>query len=222
MRAFHRLALVTSLIVSALPAFAAGSMRTAGFQFQADGLFASPSGNVRAAGGASLSDRIGSGAGFSLAPTIGLRPHVAFGARVSYFGAEKDGQVTFSDITTGVGPFNESRRYRGTSVHGVFQYRHAAGRFEWGLEGGAGVLTSRERLVASSSSGEKASAVGVQQDLSFLGGASLAWLAGWNSDLVVSGRWIGSSTGDGSVWSSGDSPSFTTVSLGVRYPHDTH
>jgi hypothetical protein len=147
---------------------------------------------------------------------------VAFGARVSYFGAEKDGQVTFSDIVPGVGPFSESRRMRETAVHGVFQYRKAAGKFEWGLEGGAGVLTSRVRLVANSSSGEKASAVGVQQDLSFLGGASLAWLAGWNSDVVVSGRWIGTSTGDGSVWSSGDSPSFTTWSLGVRYPHDTH
>ncbi len=222
MRAFPRLVVVTSLLVFALPAFAAGSMRTAGFQLQADGLVHSPSGDVRAAGDAALSDRLGGGPGFALTGTLGVRPHLAIGARVSYFGSENDGSLMFTDIVAGVGPFAESRRFRGTAVHGVLQYRHATGKFEWGLEAGAGVLSARERLVLTSANGEKASAVGVQQDASFMGGVSLAWLAGWNSDVVASGRLIGTSTGDGAVWSSGDSPRFTTWSLGVRYPHDTH
>ena len=221
MRRFSRPVLILSLLLFALPA-AAGSMRTAGLQVQADGLFQSPSGTLSAANAASLSDRIGSGGGFALTASLGVRPHLALGARVSYFGGDGEGPLTFSDIAT-VGPFNEARRFRGTAVHGVLQYRQAiGGKLEWSLEAGAGLLSVRERLVLTSATGEKASAVGVQQDPSFMGGLSLAWLAGWNSDLVMSGRWIGTSPGDGAVWSSSDSPSFTTWSLGVRYPHDTH
>lgn len=221
MRRFSRPVLILSLFLFAFPA-AAGSMRTAGFQVQADGLFQSPSGTLSAANAAALSDRLGSGGGFALTASLGVRPHLALGARVSYFGGDGEGPFTFSDIAT-AGPFNESRRFRGTTVHGVLQYRQAIGaRLEWSLEAGAGVLSVRERLVLTSASGEKASAVGVQQDPSFMGGLSLAWLAGWNSDLVMSGRWIGTSPGDGAVWSSADSPRFTTWSLGVRYPHDTH
>lgn len=222
MRAFHRLAVLTSMLLCAIPASAA-SMRTAGFQLQGDGLIHSPSGNVKAAGGESLADRLGGGGGFALTATIGVRNHLALGPRVAYFGSEHEGSKSFTDIVAGVGPFAESRRYRGTAVHGVLQYRQAVGaKIEWSIEAGAGVLSSRERLVLTSASGEKASAVGVQRDLSFIGGASVAVLAGWNSDLVLGGRWIGTSTDDGAVWSSGDSPSFLTWTLGVRYPHDTH
>jgi len=207
-----------------LPATAAAAtMRTAGFQFQADGLTQSPSGHVAAAGDASLADRLGGGGGFALTASLGVRPHLALAARVAYFGSDHDGSLTFNDIVAGVGPFHEERRLRATVVHGLLQYRQAVGaQFEYVLEAGGGVVSARERLVLTSATGEKASAVGVQQDPSWLAGAALAWLAGWNADLVAGARWIGTSTRDGAVWSSGDSPSFLTWSLGVRYPHNTH
>ena len=225
MRSFVRPVLVVALLVSALPARAATSMRTAGFQLQADGLLSVPSASNVASVGASLSSLVGNGAGFAITGTIGVRPSLALGARVAYFGSTGEHERFLIDplAPLGVGPFHEERRLRVTTVHAVLQHRRALGRrFEWALDLGAGVMSSRERLVLDSATGNKASLVGVQLDPSVAVGGQLAWLAGANTDLVANLRWNGSFTTDGAVWSKDDSPSFTTWSLGLRYPHDTH
>jgi len=221
MRATASVAALALALVSAIPAHAQGSMRTAPFQLQADGVFQSISGTAHGANDERLQDRLDSGGGFAITSSIGVRPHVALAARVHYFSSTGAGSLTFRDIVQ-AGPFHEDRRLRTTNVHGLLQYRHGAGRFQWQVEAGAGVQSARYRLVLTSATGEKASAVGVQLDPSFAGGLQMGWLAGWNSDFVVAGRWIGVASGDGAVWSKGDSPRFLTWSLGVRYPHGTH
>lgn len=225
MRSFVRTVLVVALFALAHPTHAATSMRTAGFQLQADGLLQMPSGSNVAAVGFPLSTIVGKGPGFAITGTIGVRPSLALGARVAYFGSTGEREAWFVDplAPAGLGPFQEERRLRVTTVHAIVQRRHAIGpRLEWALELGAGVMSSRERLVLDSATGTKASRVGVQLDPSVAVGGHLAWLATANTDLVANVRWNGSFTTDGAVWSKDDSPSFTTVSLGLRYPHDTH
>jgi len=221
MRAIASTAALALALASAVPAHAQGSLSTAPFQLQADGVFQSISGTAQAANDQALQDRLDPGGGFALTASVGVRRHVALAARVQYLSNTGAGPFTFRDIAQ-VGPFHEDRRLRTTNVHGLLQYRHGAGRFQWQVEAGAGVQSARYRLVLTSATGEKASAVGVQLDPSYTGGLQLAWLAGWDSDLVVAGRWIGVASGDGAVWSKGDSPRFLTWSLGVRYPHGTH
>lgn len=225
MRSFVRPVVLVALLAGVVPAHAATSMRTAGFQLQADGLLHMPSGGDVAAVGFPLSTIVGKGPGFAITGTIGVRPTIALGARVAYFGSTGEREAWFVDplAPAGLGPFHEERRLRVTTVHAVLQRRRAIGpRFEWALDLGAGVMSSRERLVLDSATGTKASRVGVQLDPSVSAGGSLAWLMGANTDLVGNVRWNGSFTTDGAVWSKDDSPSFTTWSLGLRYPHDTH
>ena len=228
---WRRLLPVAVLIGFALPAVAAAQTRTPGFQLQADGVLYSPHGSVEAAGGAKLQDLVSTGPGFALTASLGLMRRWAVAARVAYFGSEKDGRFQFVDdlntngqlYTDGVGPYDLSRRLRATAVHGLLQYRQGiAKRVELALEAGGGVVSARERLVLASATGEKASAVGVQLDPSYALGAALAVQSGWNTDVVGGARWMGSFSGDGAVWSQGDSPGYLHWTLGVRYPHDTH
>ena len=100
--------------------------------------------------------------------------------------------------------------------------RPLGGKLQWELELGGGVSQSREKLRLTDATGEKASAVGVQLDPSYTAGAALGYRMRWNTDLVGSFRWSMTSTGDGAVWSSGDSPAYLNWTLGLRYPHETH
>lgn len=225
MRPFRSLALAAILLVTAAPLALAADARTPGLQLQVDGLMASHSGTVAAASGAELSSLLDPGAGFALTASLGLKRTLSLGARVSYLGGQGEGDLTFVDLAspTGTGPFREERRLRSTTVHALLLSRHVLGKHaEWALEAGAGVTQTRERLVLTSATGEKASAVGVQLDPSFSLGASVALLAGGNTDLVLGGRWIAVRSGDGAAWSRGDDPRHLTWSLGLRYPHDTH
>jgi len=214
-----------------LPVVAAAQSRTPGFQLQADGLLYSPHGTVSAAGDAKLSSLLSSGPGFALTGTLGLTRHWVVGARVAYYSSDKDGSFRFVDqlntngqpFADGAGPFGLNRRLRATAVHGLLQYRRGVGpRVELVLEAGGGVVSARERLVLTSATGEKASAVGVQLDPSWAAGAGIAVTAGWNADVVAGWRWTGSLSGDGALWTQGDSPGYMNWTLGVRYPHDTH
>ena len=225
MRSTVRLALVLALLVLTAPVMAAPSVPTAGFQLQADGLLHVPSGGEVASTGFPLSTMIGKGPGFALTATMGLRPHLAIGARVAHFGSTGEREAWFVDPLSpyGLGPFHEERRLRVTMLHAILQHRAFYGRrFEWSLDLGGGIMMSRERLVLDSATGTKASRVGVQRDPSYTFGTGLAWWAAGNTDLVASARWNGSFTTDGAVWSKDDSPNFMTWSLGLRYPHDTH
>jgi len=214
------------LFLLLLPAVAAAQSKKApGFQLQLDGLVYSPSGTVASLGGTDLSVLLPSGPGFALTGSFGVSRHWLLAARVAYFGSSQDGSYTFVDgvSTTGQGPFALNRELHVTNVHGLLQYRHPLGvKFLWELEAGAGVSQSRERLVLNDATGEKASAVGVQLDPSYTAGAALGYLTQWNTDLVGSFRWSMSATGDGAVWSSGDSPAYLNWTLGLRYPHETH
>ncbi|MEY4375257.1 MAG: hypothetical protein RL760_1424, partial [Candidatus Eisenbacteria bacterium] len=145
MRSFVRPVLVVALLALALPARAATSMRTAGFQLQADGLLYMPSGSNVASVGFPLSTIVGKGPGFAVTGTIGVRPSLALGARVAYFGSTGEREAWFVDPLSpaGLGPFHEERRLRVTTVHALLQNRHALGsRVEWALELGAGVMSS--------------------------------------------------------------------------------
>jgi len=62
----------------------------------------------------------------------------------------------------------------------------------------------------------------VQLDPSYAVGAALTVQSGLNTDVVGGARWMGSFSGDGALWSQGDSPGYLHWTLGVRYPHDTH
>lgn len=225
MRPFRSLALAAVLLAATAPLALGADARIPGLQLQLDGLMASHSGTVAAAGNADLSSLLDPGQGFALTATYGIRRTLSLAARVSYLGGEGEGDLTFVDLASpgGTGPFHQERRLRSTTVHALLQSRHPLGkRAEWSFEAGAGLTQTRERLVATSATGEKASAVGVQMDPSFSLGASLALLAGGNTDLVLGGRWIAVRSGDGAAWSRGDDPRHVTWSLGLRYPHDTH
>ena len=193
------------------------------FQVQLDGLLYSPSGTVASLGGAELSALLPSGPGFAVTGSIGIARRWIVAARVAYFGSSQDGSFSFADGVPPAGPYAINRELHVTNVHGLLQYRHPlAANLQWELEAGAGVSQSRERLVLSSATGEKASAVGVQLDPSYTAGASLGYLALWNTDVVGSFRWSRTAAGDGAVWTSGDAPSYLNWTLGLRYPHETH
>ena len=223
---FLRRNLLVLLLATLVPgaAAAAAASKTVGFQLQLDGLVYSPSGTVQAANDADLSLLLPSGPGIALTASRGVARAWVLAARMAYFGSNQDGSFHFDDqFSTNGPPFALNRELHVTTAHGLLQYRHPlGGKLEWSLEAGGGVAQSREKLVLSSSTGEKANAVGVQLDPSVAAGGSLAYMAGWNTDLVGGVRWSKSLTGDGAVWSDGDSPSFLNWSLGVRYPHNTH
>ena len=223
--------LLLALVLSPAPA-AAQSGKAPGFQVQLDGLVYSPGGTVESLGGTQLSSLLPSGPGFALTGSLGVARRWVVEARVSYFGSDQDGSFRFVDVfntngqpfTDGAGPYALSRELHVTNAHGLLAYRRPlGGKLQWELELGGGVSQSREKLRLSDATGEKASAVGVQLDPSFAAGGSLGWLLQrWNTDVVGSFRWSRSFTGDGAVWSSGDSPSWVNWTLGVRYPHETH
>ena len=219
------------LLAAAWPSIAFAQAKAPGFQLQVDGVLYSPSGTVESVGGTQLSSLLPSGPGFAIGGSIGFARRWLVAARVAYFGSNQDGSFRFVDdlnttgqpFADGSGPYALNRELHVTNVHGLLQYRRPLGnRMLWELELGGGVSQSRERLVLDSATGEKASAVGVQFDPSFAAGACLGYQAGWNTDVVGGLRWSKSLTGDGAVWTDGDSPSFMNWSLGVRYPHDTH
>jgi hypothetical protein len=220
-------ATLTVLAVLLWPALAGAqtsqSSKTPGFQFQVDGLVYSPSGTVASLGGTELSLLLPTGPGFAITGSLGLARHWILAARVAYFGSNQDGSFHFADGGPPAGPYALNRELHATNVHALLQYRHPlAARFQWELEAGGGVSQSREKLLLSNATGEKASAVGVQLDPSFAAGGALGYLAGWNTDLVGSVRWSMTSASDGAVWTSGDAPAYLNWSLGLRYPHDTH
>jgi len=228
---FLRRTLLVLTFAAAIRGAAAAASSTVGFQLQLDGLVYTPSGTVQAQNDADLSLLLPSGPGFALTASLGVMRHWVLGARVAYFGSDQDGRFQFDDqfntngqpLAEGSGPFGLTRELHVTTAHALLEYRHPlGGKLEWSLEAGGGVAQSREKLVLTSSTGEKASAVGVQLDPSVATGGQLAWVAGWNTDVVGSVRWSKSLTGDGAVWSDGDSPSFFNWSLGLRYPHNTH
>ena len=219
------------LLLAAPGSAAAASRNTVGFQLQLDGLVYTPSGKVQAQRDADLSALLPKGPGFALTASLGVFRSWVLAARVSYFGSNQDNSFRFQDqfntngqpFADGSGPYGLNRELHVTTGHGLLEYRHPlGGKLEWSLEAGGGVAQSRERLVLTSATGEKASAVGVQLDPSIAAGGSLAYLAGWNADVVGSVRWSKSLTGEGAVWSDGDAPSFFNWSLGLRYPHNTH
>lgn len=229
MRSILWSALALAFVLLAHPSHA--DTKAPGFQLQADGLRYSPSGTLAAADGAALSDLLASGPGLAVTGTIGLRQHWCLAARASYFQSSGSGRFRFVDdvntngapVGDGAGPFDIDRKLRVTAVMGLFQYRRALGsKLELALEGGAGVVSARERLIIVSATGEKASAVGVQMDPAWSAGLGLAWLAAANSDLVFSARWTGSFEETGALWTKGDSPGYLQTAIGLRYPHDTH
>lgn len=224
MRPFPFLALVVLTALAASSAHAS-KLRRENLQLQVEGLGFAPSGSLSAQGGAALSDLVGMGPGYALGATLGVRPSLAVGVRMLYFGASTQGTHTFVDEAApgGVGPFPQERKLRVTTVYGLLQYRHALGeRALWSLEAGGGAAQSRERLVLSGTATEQASAVGVQLDPTYALGAGLAWRAFGNTALTLDGRWIGTLTGDGAVWADGDSPRYLIASVGLRYPHDSN
>ncbi len=228
MRSFRRV--IFLLATLSLPTVADAQSGAPGFQLQVDGVLASLQGTLAAANGAELSSLLSSSPGFAITASLGVRRHWTLGARVAHFGSEGDDVFQFVDeansnglpFTDGAGPYDLNRRLRATAVHGLLQYRRALGaRTEWLLEGGGGVVSARERLVLTSATGEKASAVGEQLDPSWVAGSGLGLVVGWNTQLVASARWTGTITSDGAVWTQGDSPSYLHWGLGLRYPHDS-
>ena len=192
-----------------------------GFQLQADGLVYSPGGTVSSLGGTHLSSLLPSGPGFALTGSLGIARRWVVEARVAYFGSNQDGSFHFADGLPPSGPYAISRELHVTNVHALLAYRRPlAAKFQLELEAGGGVSQSRERLVLTDATGEKASAVGVQLDPSYTAGASLGWLAGWNTDLMGGVRWSATAASDGAVWTSGDSPAYMNWTLGLRYPHE--
>ena len=214
------------------PALAAAQTAKApGLQLQMDGLVYLPSGTVESLGGTQLSSLLPSGPGFAITASLGLKPHWLLEGRVAYFGSNQDGSFRFVDdlntngqpFTDGSGPYALHRELHVTNVHALLAYRHPlAERFLWELELGGGLSQSREELRLTNANGEKASAVGAQLDPSFTAGGALGATLGWNTDLIGSLRWSKSLTGDGAVWSDGDSPAYMNWTLGLRYPHETH
>jgi len=205
------------------PALAsAQGAKAPGFQVQVDGLVYSPGGTVESLGGTQLSSLLPSGPGFAVTGSLGFARRWVVEARVAYFGSNEDGSFHFADGLPPAGPYAINRELHVTNVHALLAYRRPlAAKVQLELEAGGGVSQSRERLVLSNPTGEKASAVGVQLDPSYTAGAALGWLAGWNTDVMGSVRWSMSAVGDGAVWTSGDSPAFMNWTLGLRYPHDT-
>jgi len=220
------------VLMNLVPALAAAQTAKApGLQLQLDGLYYSPSGTVESLGGTQLSSLLPSGPGFALTASLGFARRWVVEGRVAYFGSNQDGSFRFVDefntngqpFTDGSGPYALQRELHVTNVHALIAYRHPlAAKFLWELELGGGVSQSREELRLTNATGEKASAVGSQLDPSFAAGGALGWTLGWNTDMVGSLRWSKSFTGDGAVWSSGDSPAYMNWTLGLRYPHETH
>jgi hypothetical protein len=220
-------ATLTVLAVLLWPALAGAqtsqSAKTPGFQLQLDGLVYSPSGTVASLGGTELSVLLPTGPGFAVTGSIGIARRWILAARVAYFGSNQDGSFHFADGVPPAGPYALNRELHATNVHALLQYRRAlAANFLWELELGGGVSQSREQLLLSDATGEKASAVGVQLDPSYAAGGSLGYVTPWNTDLVGSVRWSMTAAQDGAVWTSGDAPAYLNWSLGLRYPHDTH
>lgn len=213
------------------PALAAAQgAKSPGFQLQVDGLVYAPSGTVASLGGTQLSALLPNGPGFAITGSLGIARRWVLEARVTYFGSSQDGSFHFADSVDtngqpfgdGSGPYALNRELHVTNVQVLFAYRRPLpANFQWELEAGGGLSQARERLVLTNASGEKASAVGVQLDPSYAVGGSLGYKTGWNTDLVGSVRWSKTATGDGAVWTSGDSPAYLTWTLGLRYPHDT-
>ena len=219
-------------IMTLVPALAAAQTAKApGLQLQLDGLYYLPSGTVESLGGTQLSSLLPSGPGFALSASLGFAKRWLVEGRVAYFGSNQDGSFRFVDefntngqpYTDGSGPYALSRELHVTNVHALIAYRHPlAAKFLWELELGGGLSQSREELRLTNATGEKASAVGSQLDPSFAAGGALGLTLGWNTDMIGSLRWSKSLTGDGAVWSSGDSPAYMNWTLGLRYPHETH
>ena len=220
------------VLMNLVPALAAAQTAKApGLQLQLDGLYYSPSGTVESLGGTQLSSLLPSGPGFALTASLGFARRWVVEGRVAYFGSNQDGSFRFVDefntngqpFTDGSGPYALQRELHVTNVHALIAYRHSlAAKLLWELELGGGVSQSREELRLTNATGEKASAVGSQLDPSFAAGGALGWTLGWNTDMVGSLRWSKSLTGDGAVWSDGDSPAYMNWTLGLRYPHETH
>ena len=201
---------------------AAQTHKAPGFQLQMDGLVYMPGGTVASLGGTQLSALLPSGPGFALTGSLGIARRWVLEARVAYFGSSQDGGFHFADGVPPAGPFALSRELHVTNVHALLAYRRPlAANFLWEIEAGGGMSQSREKLRLTDPTGEKASAVGVQLDPSWTAGGSLGYMASWNTDLVGSVRYSLTSAGDGAVWTSGDSPSYLTWTLGLRYPHET-
>jgi hypothetical protein len=216
-----RMLLLTLLLWPALAA--AQGPKAPGFQLQLDGLVYSPNGTLASQGGEQLSALLPSGPGFALTGSLGIARRWAVAARVAYFGSSQDQSFHFADGVPPAGPYPLERELHVTNVHALFQYRHPLGeKFQWELEAGAGVSQAREKLRLANDTGEKASAVGVQLDPSYAAGAALGYRTGWNTDVVGGFRWSLTSSSDGAVWSSGDSPAYANWTLGLRYPHETH
>jgi len=213
-----------AVVLLLCPALAAAQTGKApGFQVQVDGLVYMPGGTVASLGGTQLSSLLPSGPGFAVTTSLGIAKRWVLEARVAYFGSNQDGSFHFADGLPPTGPFAISRELHVTNVHALLAYRRPmAAKLQLELEAGGGVSQSRERLVLSNSTGEKASAVGVQLDPSYTAGASLGWLAGWNTDVMGGLRWSMTAASDGAVWTSGDSPAYLNWTLGLRYPHETH
>jgi hypothetical protein len=219
------------LLVTLCPALAAAqTAKPPGLQLQLDGLVYMPSGTVESLGGTQLSTLLPSGPGFAVSASLGLTPHWLVEGRVAYFGSNQDGSFRFVDelnttgqpFTDGSGPYALHRELHVTNVHALIAYRRPmAAKLLWELELGGGVSQSREKLRLTNATGEKASAVGSQLDPSFAAGGALGYTLGWNTDVVGSFRWSMSLTGDGAVWSDGDSPAYVNWTLGLRYPHET-
>jgi hypothetical protein len=217
-------ATLTVLVALLWPALAgAQASKAPGFQLQLDGLVYSPSGTVASVGGTQLSLLLPSGPGFAVTGSIGMTRHWVVAARAAYFGSNQDGSFHFADGVPPAGPYALNRELHVTNVHALIQYRRPlAASFQWELELGGGVSQSREKLLLSSATGEKASAVGVQLDPSFAAGGAIGFTTSWNTDLVGGIRWSLTSAGDGAVWTNGDSPAYLNWTLGLRYPHETH
>jgi len=219
------------LLVTLCPALAAAQTAKApGLQLQLDGLVYMPSGTVESLGGTQLSTLLPSGPGFAVSASLGLTPHWLVEGRVAYFGSNQDGSFRFVDelntngqpFADGSGPYALHRELHVTNVHALIAYRRPmAAKLLWELDLGGGVSQSREKLRLTNATGEKASAVGSQLDPSFAAGGALGYMLGWNTDVVGSFRWSMSLTGDGAVWSDGDSPAYVNWTLGLRYPHET-
>lgn len=222
--------LAIAAAVMAPPASAARV--TPGFQIEADGLLFSPMGELASQGGARSADLFANGGGMGGAATIGITPHLALGARIAGFQSEKEGVTWFDDMTSpdgvslpsGSGPYRVTRQLKMLPLVGVAQFRN--GRrdgFEWGLEAGAGIMSTEEHMRLLAGKTPLSSIVGYQKDPCWSAAFSLSHpYRRINVDVIGAGRWFGVLAGTGAAWVKDDNPGFMTWSLGLRYPHDTH
>jgi hypothetical protein len=225
--------LVLAASFARAPLALAADSRVPGFQVQADGLFYEPVGKVASQSNANLVAIFGRGGGAAVTATIGFSRHWSTGIRVADFSSKSTGGFAFTDLASppgqaypaGAGPFGIERELRVLPVDVLLEYRRTlGGRVEWSFDGGAGIQSTigHLRLLSRDGRGELSSIAGYQKDPSWTLATSLAFAAPGNLDLVASGRLYGVLSGDGAVWVKSDDPAFSNVTLGIRYPHDTH